>query len=159
MKLNAETLLVKLIAVSIVVTSSISVYLYYNYYSNLPVLPTDFHDKLLSVRIGILILVLGIAIGLFSHSIESIKGRLIIIFLTMVSFLIYADWYFEKFKWLDIIGLKENNPQYYATLNKIGWLRNANFFDYFVLWGILVIFAWVLCKITAVRIIGQIRPR
>jgi len=102
--------------------------------------PTDFQQDLLGIRFLTILGSLGLVIGTVVDRIW-VKTVAIISILTVLGF--YVLWYFEKFKWMQVIGLKEGTSEYLTKLEEIGWFRGGNFWDYMFLFASIALLTWI----------------
>ncbi len=89
-------------------------------------------------------------IGLFGNIVgvllKSTSGKVVSVLSILLIFGTYISWYYEKFKWLEVNGLKEGTVEYSKVFNQIGWFRGANEFDYIVLFSVIVLFIWIIFR-------------
>jgi hypothetical protein len=105
--------------------------------------PTDFALSLLSFR---LLAIASLLISLIGILLRSWLGQAMSLISVVVLIGFYVVWYFEKFKWVEIQGIKPGTPKYLRTLNEVGWFRNANWWDMFVLGTVISLLVWTVVR-------------
>jgi hypothetical protein len=129
---------------SLLFTGSLLNYACYRFYLDaMAYTPTDFHDLLLSIRLWVSAATLLIFIGV---GLRSRWTKFVSLFSVFAVFSTYILWYFEKFEWIEGVGIQEGTPEYAKKLIEIGWFRGANAWDYIVLFSVLTLFVWLIFR-------------
>lgn len=141
--IDKETKLV-LFLLALLFIISIANYAYYRgtLYAHLDYL-TDFHANLLGHRLAVIFGLLICFIGIW---VKRLRGKVISLLSTLIILALYLFWYYEKFKWFEVAGLKDGSVEYTNRLNEIGWFRGANQWDFIVLFSVLVLMFWIIFR-------------
>lgn len=105
--------------------------------------PTDFDSGLLSFRFLVILCLIGCLTGIL---LKSIVGKTVSVLSVLIILAFYVLWYFEKFKWIHVVGINEGTPEYLKTIDEIGWFRGANEWDLVMLLFVLALMLWVIFR-------------
>jgi len=112
---------------------------YWGYLRTMPYVSTDFHQDLLGIRFIVCAGFLFCFIGFMS---QRLWGKIVSIVSMLLILGFYVLWYFEKFRWIEIIGIRDGTAEYSNKLAEIGWFRDANSWDYVVLFAATMLLCW-----------------
>lgn len=105
--------------------------------------PTDFQQDLLGIRFMVC---LGLLCNIVSVFFERIWSKILSLGAISVVLAFYVLWYFEKFKWIAVVGVSEGTDEYANMISSIGWFREANWWDIFILGFDLLMLLWFICR-------------